>query len=247
MMMNSKDIDSKRPTLFLLGLISALSLTLMAFEWRTSKYSTSYHFDLGPDDGFIEKVMPAVIIEKEQRAEVITFQNMRKVPRNKQFVVVPDEMQLMDKGPAPIMLKLSATKHSSERTLSRAVDRSPATTRSVRGLLPHELPYLRVCGHIKDDVERFQCTQVELRKHVISNFRMPSSDQLEKLPGRVEVSFTIDRHGKITDITSDKVYHSILSVEIGRVMGGLPEMVPATVAGERIEVRFELPIILERY
>ncbi len=106
---------------------------------------------------------------------------------------------------------------------------------------------MRLCGHITDDIKRFQCTQMELKKHVVSNFRMPSSDQIEDLPKRVEVTFTIDKYGMIRNITPDKEYHSSLSSEIERVMTTIPEMVPATVSGDRIDVRFELPIVLKRY
>ena len=246
-MMNNKDLESKRPTLFLLGVISALSLTLMAFEWRTPEKIYSISTSLGGEDWIIDKVLPPVVIVPDKPKQVTTQAQAARLSNSNILKIVPDDMLVMKRGPAMKMLQLNTPNRPANRGLERSVNRDLKTTRSVRGLQPHELPYMRLCGHIKDDIERFQCTQMELKKHVVSNFRMPSSDQIENLPKRVEVTFTIDQYGMITNVTPDKDYHSSLTTEIERVMTSTPEMVPATVSGDRIAVRFELPIVLERY
>ena len=245
--MNSKELESKRPTLFLLGVISALSLTLMAFEWTSSRELIRKPVELGIETEFIEKTLAKIIIEQQQKDYSNNERQSQSLTQSNKFKVVPDNMPLMDKGPTLSVLKLKMPRRSAEKSLSRDMRNTYNATRSIRGLQAHELPYLRNCGHIQDDIERFQCTQVELRKHVVENFRMPSSDQIKDLPQRVEVTFTIDRFGLITNIVPDKDYHTSLTSEIDRVMGKLPEMVPATVSGQRIDVRFDLPILLERY
>lgn len=245
--MNNKDLESKRPTLFLLGVISALSLTLMAFEWRTPAPIYDILPSLGIEGKLIETVLPDILIIPDNPRQVTTQQQATRHTNSHLIKVVEDDMPVMRRGPAPAKIQLSTPGRPATRGLERTVDRNIETTRSVRALQPHELPYMQLCGHIKDDIKRFQCTQIELKKHVVSSFRMPSSDQIENLPKRVKVTFTINKYGMITNVTPDKEYHSSLSTEIERVMTNIPEMVPATVSGDRIAVRSELPIVLQRY
>ena len=246
-MMNNKDLESKRPTLFLLGVISALSLTLMAFEWRTPEKIYSITGSLEGETLIFETVLPDIVIEPYKPKQFTSQSQAARQSNSNILKVVPDDMPIMKRGPAMELLQLNTSERLSDRGLDRTVNRDLAATKSIRALQPHELPYMRLCGHINDDIERFQCTQMELKKYVVSNFRMPSKDQIKNLPKRVEVTFTIDRYGMITNVTPDKDYHSSLSSELERLMTNIPEMVPATVSGDRIAVRFELPIVLERY
>jgi hypothetical protein len=245
--MNSKDLESKRPTLFLLGVISALSFTLMAFEWRTQDEINSFPSDIGGEYFTVEIDLLPVTIDQLKKLPQRSTETGQPKNRTNQFRVVPDIMPTMDTGLNVTKLSMVTPSRSAPNNLARGLKSKTTITKSVRNLQAHELPYMRLCGHIKNDIERFQCTQIELKKHVVSNFRMPSTDQMAELPKRVEVTFTIDRYGMITDIRPDKAYQSALSSEIDRVLESIPDMVPATVSGERIAVRFELPIVLERY
>ncbi len=244
--MQSKDLESKRPTLFLLGIISALSFTLMAFEWKTEQKVYAFHTGIIGEVFTAERDLLPVTIEqlKKQNTQIEPKQS---TSRTNILRVVSDNMPVMDTGRDLGKLAMATPNRSVPRNLERGLKSTSIKTTSVRNLKAHELPYMRLCGHIKDDVERFQCTQMELKKHVVSTFRMPSTDQMSKLPKRVEVTFTIDKYGMIKDIKPDKEYQAVLASEIARVMESVPEMVPATVSGERIDVRFELPIVLERY
>lgn len=244
--MKSNELENKRPTLFLLGMIAALSSILMAFEWRTEGRAIVEWDALEIDGVLIEPDLVAVIIDVPEEKTAPVAPAPASQSTSHIIEVVPDAMPVLDRGtPAPV---LALRKPINERPRSLAPVRSNtvAGPRSFKGLQPHEMPYLRKCGHITDDIERFQCTQMELRNYVGSTFRIPSIDELPDMPEKVAVKFTIDKNGNIIQVDSGQDDKRALDKEVIRVMEGMPEMVPATVSGQRVPVRFELPIRLER-
>lgn len=247
--MKNQELDQKRPTLVMIGLVASLSLTLCAFNWQTETCSQDGCNPLAMEGEEIEWDLPPVVILKskpEPQAAAPSPQANPSPGNSRDITLVPDltPMPTQD-GP---MNKLSAIKPitRSNQGLKRALKPQASTTHGIRQLQPQELPYMRTCGNMRDPIERFQCTQVELKKHVGSKFRVPSIYEMAQLPSRVQVLFVIDEYGRIRDIQTEEKQHPIIMRELERVLSSCPEMVAASVAGQRVKVRFELPIVMSR-
>jgi hypothetical protein len=247
--MKNQELDQKRPTLLMMGLMASLSLTLCAFNWQTETGSLAAYNPLGLEGEAIEWDLPPVIILKSQPEPQAAAPSLHSAPSpvgSRNITLVPDLTPMpTHNGP---MNKLSAIKPitRSNQGLKRDLKPLASTTHGIRQLQPQELPYMRTCGSITDPIERFQCTQVKLKKHVGSKFRVPSIYEMAALPSRVQVLFVIDEYGRIRDIQTEEKQHPIIMRELERVLGSCPEMVAASVAGQRVKVRFELPIVMSR-
>ncbi|NND95294.1 MAG: hypothetical protein HKN45_10535 [Flavobacteriales bacterium] len=219
-----------------------MSTTLTAFSWN---YENTGHFSNSPLDEetiLIEPDLDRIIIE-------------RNIPLDKRLKnKKSNSVEATDR--AQVSLAKLETRNSTLRDLgnlksTRRIDRhlissSASSVKSYRELALHEMPYLRICGSLKDETERFQCTQSEMRKHIAEKFRIPSQDKLSSIPERFLVTFIIDEYGRIEKISPIDVIDPLLLEEVRHVFESMPEMVPAASSGRRIAVRFEIPIAIQR-
>lgn len=240
------DLENKRPSLFLLGLIAASSLTLTAFEWQYPDDMRNSQTDLpGEDDLLIEVDMNDFIIEYERPKTKIIRPAATK--KTNSFIISNEPIKKLEIGKRiePLTSPLKKTKLNLEVKKTMSIP-EPSGPVSVRNLAIHEMPYTRDCGTIKDDVERFQCTQIALKNHIARNFKIPSLRDSPNIPNSIKVSFVIDEYGLIKDIRSKQEVDEALLKEIETVFSGIPNMVPAASDGQRISVRFEIPLTLLR-
>lgn len=82
----------------------------------------------------------------------------------------------------------------------------------------------------------------ELYKYLERNLRYPS-DALEMgIEGRVVISFTVSKTGKITNLIVLRSLHYTCDKEAMRLVGKMPNWIPGMVAGQRIDVSYILPV-----
>jgi hypothetical protein len=244
--MLKSELNKKRPSLFLLGVIAACSMTLTAFSWQFERDDLTIYIPLEDESLLIEVDMAQVFIEREKMA----FSPAQPEVKKKSTSIIasdkPKEMSLtkLDNRPSSIKpLKRMDTQDKVAQTLATAS--SPSSV-SYRSLKIHEMPYLRSCGHLKDDVERFQCTQSEMRRHIATNFKVPPVDVVPDIPAKVFVTFIIDEYGSIDEVIPSEKINPVLLEEVIKVFTSMPEMVPAVSAGRKLAVRFEIPLAIQR-
>lgn len=77
-----------------------------------------------------------------------------------------------------------------------------------------------------------------------ANMSYPPDALREKITGKVYVSFTVDKTGKIIDpFVSKSANHRGMDTEALRVVKSMPAWNPGYWDGETEEVRFTLPVV----
>jgi TonB family protein len=83
----------------------------------------------------------------------------------------------------------------------------------------------------------------EFRKWVAENVKHPEHAQSNRVERSVEVQFTIDTSGKVTDVKTVKGINQELNHEARRVVHASPKWIPATVNGKPVQVTYTIPVI----
>lgn len=84
-----------------------------------------------------------------------------------------------------------------------------------------------------------------LMSFLSNNIKYPKSAQKKNIEGKVILQFTINVQGEIKDVTVVKSVETSLDDEAVRVVKSMPSWNPGTQNGNRIPVRYTLPIIFK--
>jgi len=91
------------------------------------------------------------------------------------------------------------------------------------------------------DKEQKKCFEDELNKHIQENLQYPEEAFDSGLGGRVLLSFSIDKEGKILNILT-KGPNEILENEVKRVISLIPKLEPAKINGMNVGINYALPV-----
>ncbi len=220
---------------FILGMATALSFTLVAFEWKTPRTEIIIPRQLEIDDLPIE-MLPIVILKK---ASAPPSTRERK---SKTRIILADPVATIeavpDPGPAP----------------DPGAQPDPAPSIDPRGLLPTEpveytpltwgnvgiRPYFADCL-TRDPGNIEPCTEQRIADHLQRHFRIPA-----KVRGHVRttVTFEIDAKGDVGKIICAPKVDELVLAEIERVIRSMPRFVPGSQGGYPVPVYYQIPLSL---
>ncbi|NAS10458.1 M56 family metallopeptidase [Poritiphilus flavus] len=104
--------------------------------------------------------------------------------------------------------------------------------------LVYEVPVFPGCENAQD---KRTCFLEMIMEHINQNFNYPKEAEEQQIEGRVNVIFTIDQNGMITDIQK-RGPHALLEAEAVRIISLLPEMSPGKDKGKNVSVPFSFPL-----
>ena len=81
-----------------------------------------------------------------------------------------------------------------------------------------------------------------LQKWVYSYLKYPVEAIRNGIQGRVEVEFTVDKHGKVTDVRVTKSVDPLLDAEAVKVVSASPDWKPGRVKGVRVDSIISIPV-----
>jgi protein TonB len=79
-------------------------------------------------------------------------------------------------------------------------------------------------------------------QYVRSNFRYPEEAVKNRIQGKVEITFSVDRNGNVKNIKVAKNAHKLLDEEAKRIVESMPPWRIGKIDGEAQEFSFKLPI-----
>ena len=85
----------------------------------------------------------------------------------------------------------------------------------------------------------------QFSRWVNTNLRYPEEAKDKNLQGRVTLSFTVDKTGKVTDVHVLRGVDPILDKEAMRVVGLSPDWEPGKVDGKAVPVTYTFPVIFK--
>ena len=81
-----------------------------------------------------------------------------------------------------------------------------------------------------------------LLKYLGENLKLPEEDQERGMQGRMVVGFVVEKDGSLTNVKVLRAVDIALDAEVLRVVKGMPKWIPGRHNGQRVRVRYLLPI-----
>ena len=203
---------------FLIGTSVALSLTLVAFEWRSEGHRLTLPPELG-DDGTETEYPRVVIIKQESAAAKPEVQRRRQnagviVPGDLTPVVEPGPAAA-EPGPAPVVDPLPLP--GSSLRPEEVVEPGPRPWDGVE-----QRPYFKECltrsAHDLDG-----CTEARIDAHLQRHFRVPQSVRRDEF---TVITLEIDATGNIGRLVCAPRPSPAVHAEIERLIRALPGHAP---------------------
>lgn len=232
--------DSAAGRRFGIGLLAALALVLVAFEWRSAE----------PEIAVVTWLDLEQPIEQETMLMFRKPDPVKERPRARQRsngpVVpvddpLPDDPPLVD-DPEPDSVHGSgtATDSTSRENLSPPDDAGPMVIPWSKGR--EDMPYFVDCtGNKRMDLAT--CTEARIQRHLDRYFRVPPALKGEEF---TVVSFEIDAEGRIGRLVCRPTPSAAVEHEVERVVRLLPAFVPGMQNGHPVSVIYQLPLRVKR-
>lgn len=224
MKMLKAPLERKRPLLFAAGLMLALSLTLVSFEWRTAyKAPPVFHHEPTITDEVLW-VLPIKLEEPEQKQEKPELPKQEKP--SLQIDIVDDNSSTSDQNDPVLTLddlpKLDGTFAMApdpevKDDVSKPRDRVP--------VMPE------YCGG-----------ESAMFKFLSEELEYPEIPRMNGVSGKVYVRFVVGADGKARDAKVVRSVDPWLDAEALRVAKMLTCFTPGMDGGEMVDVYFVLPI-----
>ena len=214
------NLESKKLTWILLGLIFALAAHFVAFEW------TQYEKE------FSGEIVDAGDIVLEEEVIPITMPEKKTVPPPPQAVTQAEVLNIVEDD-AEI----------EETTIVSAEDQAEFVeiTDDVP-IVVEEPEKEEEIFQVVEDQPEFPGGMQALMEYLRKNMRYPTICQEQGIQGRVIVQFVVNSDGSIVDPQVVKPVNPYLDKEALRVVSTMPNWKPGKQRGKAVSVRVTLPV-----
>ncbi len=215
------NLENKRNTFLLLGLVVALGVTLVAFEW-TSKPSKA---------GALEQVQTQEVEEE--------------------IIPITREMQVKPPPPPPpkAVEVLTIVQNDVEIDDELEIEDSEADDNTVIDVAPvietaqeEEAEEETKVFFIVEDMPVFPGGDLALRKYIAKSIKYPVIAQENGIQGKVYVTFVVGKDGRVTNARIARGVDTSLDKEALRVVNALPKWKPGKQRGKPVNVSYTVPI-----
>ncbi|WP_167607339.1 energy transducer TonB [Maribellus sediminis] len=212
------DLEGKRNTFFLIGLVLALGSTLLAFEWSSKPTKTE------------------------------TLGNLTSVEVEEEIIPVTREQQVQPPPPPPppkVVEVLNIVEDDVEIEDELEIDDSEADDNTFVDVAPiietgdeEEESNDPVPFFILEQQPEFPGGIDALKPYLVKQIRYPVIAQENGIQGKVYYSFTIEKDGSVTDIKVMRGVDSAIDTEAIRVLKTMPRWKPGMQRGKAVRVSF---------
>jgi protein TonB len=215
------DLENKKNTFFLIGLVIALGLTLLAFEW-TAKQSKAESLGAVQSQDVEEEIIP---ITREQEIKPPPPPPPPKVVEV--LNIVEDDVEIEDE------LEIE----DSEADDETVIDVAPVVSAD-----EEEEEESAKVFFIVEDMPEFPGGELALRKYISTHVKYPVIAQENGVQGKVYVTFVVGKDGSINNASIARGVDPSLDKEALRVVNGLPRWKPGKQRGKPVNVSYTVPI-----
>lgn len=226
------DLETRRPTLLLLGFILAFGLTLESFEWLKSDVGLKPLSSLESEDLYepIQEVMIAKPTPKMNR-------NFSQPKRSyKGPVIVKDE--LIKEVKEPTLKPKTKLQPNQNETFNLGND-LPKEENDLINSIPKVDTFGFATVELKPE---FVGGESEMIKFISKNINYPKISKNKGAQGVVFVSFIIDEKGYVTNVSIAKGLEKHLDKESLRVIEKMPKWNPGKQRGIPVKVKYTIPV-----
>lgn len=214
------NIENQKDTAILMGVVLALALVFVAFEWSTQT--------TGVD---LSTVVQDVVAEEE-------IEITRRDP-------TPPPPPPPPAPEAPEIIQVVETKVETRIEINMEDDQSKAQIQTYTPPPPpkqveEEEEEIFV---VVENQPEFPGGQAAMMKFLSENIKYPVIAQENGIQGRVICNFVVERDGSITDVQVVRGVDPSLDKEAVRVIQSMPKWKPGMQRGKPVRVRFTLPVV----
>jgi protein TonB len=223
------DIDQRRTTGFLLGLIFVLSLFYVALEWNTIDSGD----DIAPID--LDELMHESELVPMSNEELVTqLRDHQQNEKGEELRIVDDDVELPD--------TLSNGSPTDDESLLQ--DLLPDDDK--KALAPLDVDPLNPLNfHIVEDLPQYPGGAVEFLKWLTKTLRYPTVAKDNRTQGKVVAVFYVEKDGSITGIKITKSLSAECDREALRVLRMMPKWQPGIYHDEPCRTKVCIPIVFK--
>jgi len=234
------DLESKRATWFLLGLVLVISVLFVASEYNiyddTAEKEDQMLDELAKDIDFIpitrQNDMVALPAPKPRKAEKPNkIKVVDNVEEAQQAVQLPSEAQQLEEDGDG--LGEQAQKEGEEEL-------TPALSPFTKDGKDNPLNF-----RVVEDLPQFPGGAAELMKWLTRNLRYPATAQRQKIEGKVVVQFIINKDGTMANLKVVKSLNPECDREALRVMRMMPKWKPGVQNDKPCRTMVCIPIVFK--
>ncbi len=215
------DLENKKNVFFMLGLVVALGVILLAFEWTTKATKA-------------ESLGSVQAQEVEEEIIPITREQEVKPPPPPPPPKVVEVLNIVDNN---VKIEDELEIEDTEADKATIVDVAPV----IKAQAEEEEEEAQVF-FIVEDMPEFPGGELALRKYIANAIKYPVIAQENGIQGKVYVTFVVDKDGSISDAKIARGVDPSLDKEALRVVGTLPKWKPGKQRGKPVRVSYTVPI-----
>ena len=218
------DLEPRKTTSALTGLVGILAILFIAFEWTNATYRT---INRGAGDAVFE----------EEEEIVMTVQNTPPPPPPpppmpdviEQLTVVEDDVEV-----AEIEMESAEDGNDVIIEITNTVEDT--------GPVEEEDAEANTIFTVVEDEPEFPGGTKALMEFISKNLRYPAFAAENGIQGRVTLSFVVEKDGSVTDIQEMRSPSEDLTKEAKRVVQSMPKWKPGKQRGKPVRVKYMLPV-----
>ncbi|MCF8257280.1 MAG: TonB family protein [Flavobacteriales bacterium] len=214
--------EKRRPLLFTAGLLTALSLTLVAFEWRTPLVVPTITLDRAMEGEPWE--IPPILLEPIDRKK----ERPAPPPTKTTEVAVTKDVSEPDNTEPNIMEPDDSLLTASAGSVDEPEEQEP----------PYVPPYVP----FPEVLPSFCGGEDAMFKKIHDNIRYPEVPLRNGVSGKVYITFTVMADGTLGDVKVARSVDPWLDAEALRVVKLLDCFTPGMQGGRPVHVPFSIPI-----
>lgn len=211
------NLENKRNTFFMLGLVIALGATLLAFEWT----------------------------RKPEKADLLEFSNGVDVEEEIIPVTKAEEVKPPPPPPPPKVIEiLNIVDNETDITEELDIDDSGADDQTIIDVDPYVSPIQKeeekeeeIFTFVEQPAE-FPGGERALYKYISNSIRYPVIAQENGIQGKVYVRFVVNENGNVSSAEILRGVDISLDREALRVINSLPGFKPGKQAGRSVKVYY---------
>ena len=216
------DLENKKSTSILIGLVVALGIMFIAFEWSQR------------DVVVYEEAIQSAVVEDEEMIEV-TFREETPPPPAPEppapETVLSDGIEIKDNTEEVETVDFSAEDDASQRVVVQAPVAAPVEEEEEQQIFV-----------VVEKMPEFPGGEEAMRRYLARNIRYPLIAQENGIQGRVICQFVVNADGKIVDVQVVRGVEASLDAEAVRVIQSMPSWTPGKQGGKSVRVKYTLPI-----
>ncbi len=211
------DLESKKIIYTQIGLIIALAVILLAFEWKSYDKTV---------DGFGERIVADIV----EDIIPITEQKVKPPPppppkKVIQINVVEDDVEVED-----------------DMLIDAEADEATEMDEYIPIEVDEEIVEEATIFTVVESMPEFKGGMAKLYSYLGNNIKYPVMAKESGIQGKVYVTFVVERDGSITDVKVLRGIGGGCDEEAIRVVASMPRWTPGKQRGKPVRVQYNLPV-----